>query len=106
MPAASGVAVLRMLLGALFCTVLFDNLTHDRYTAGGYQRLIDGYAAETNAPGFWSDGVMAFFADGSEVFAPVQFVTELGFAVLLVLGVATAAAALAAAAFLFSLWLS
>jgi uncharacterized membrane protein YphA (DoxX/SURF4 family) len=103
---ARGVVVLRLFLGALFCTVFFENIAFNRYTTDGYERLIDRYAERNNAPGFWSDGVMGFFADNSEVFAPVQFVTELSFAVLLVLGLATAVVALAAAGFLFSLWLS
>ncbi len=101
-----GIVVLRLFLGALFCTVFFENLAFNRYTADGYERLIERYAARNNAPGFWSDGVMGFFADNSEVFAPLQFVTELSFAVLLVLGIATGAVALAAAGFLFSLWVS
>jgi uncharacterized membrane protein YphA (DoxX/SURF4 family) len=101
-----GIAFLRLYLGALFCTVFFENVALDRYTPDGYQQLIDRYAGQNNAPGFWSDGVMGFFADNSEVLAPVQFVTELSFAVLLVLGIATGAVALFAAAFLFSLWLS
>jgi hypothetical protein len=101
-----GIVVLRVILGALFCTVFFENIAFDRYTADGYERLIDRYAEGNNAPGFWSDGVMGFFAGNSEVFAPIQFLTELGFAVLLVLGVVTGAVALAAAGFLFSLWLS
>jgi uncharacterized membrane protein YphA (DoxX/SURF4 family) len=106
MSPARGIDVLRVLLGALFATALFDNLTHDRYTADGYSRLVDGYAKDTAAPGFWKDGVMGFFSDNSEVFAPLQLLAELGFVVLLVLGVATAVAALAASGFLFSLWLS
>jgi hypothetical protein len=106
MSPAHGITVLRVLLGAIFATAFFDNLTHDRYTAAGYADLIDGYAKETDAPGIWSDGVMGFFSDQSEVFAPLQLVTELAFVILLVLGVATAVTALAASGFLFSLWLS
>jgi uncharacterized membrane protein YphA (DoxX/SURF4 family) len=101
-----GITALRVFLGALFCTVFFENVAFNRYTADGYQRLIDRYAAENDAPGFWSDGVMAFFAANSEVFAPLQFLTELGFGVLLVLGVATGIVALAAAGFLLMLWVS
>jgi len=106
MAAPLAITLLRIYLGALFCTVFFENIAFNRYTADGYQRLIDRYAAENDAPGFWSDGVMALFADNSELFAPLQFVTELGFGVLLVLGVATGAVALAAAGFLLSLWIS
>ncbi len=97
---------LRLYLGAFFCGVFFENVALDRYTTHGYEELIHRYAKQTNAPGFWSDGVMGFFADNSQVFAPLQFLTELGFAVLLILGIATGVVALTAAAFLFSLWIS
>ena len=106
MSADRAIVVLRVYLGAVFCGVFFENIALDRYTADGYTELIDRYAGQNNAPGFWSDGIMGFFADNSEVFAPIQFVTELSFAVLLVIGVATGAVALAAAGFLFSLWIS
>jgi hypothetical protein len=106
MSAERAIVLLRLYLGAVFCGVFFENIALDRYTADGYTELIDRYAGQNNAPGFWSDGIMGFFADNSEVFAPIQFVTELSFAVLLVLGVATGVAALAAAGFLFSLWVS
>jgi uncharacterized membrane protein YphA (DoxX/SURF4 family) len=106
MTAARGITLLRVYLGALFCTVFFENIAFNRYTADGYQSLIDRYAERNDAPGFWSDGVMDFFADQSEVFAPLQFVTELSFAVLLVLGIATGVVALVASGFLLSLWLS
>jgi len=104
--AERGIVVLRLYLGALFCAVFFENLAFNRYTPDGYASLVDRYAETNNAPGFWSNGIMGFFADNSEIFAPLQFLTELGFAVLLVLGIATGAVALAAAGFLFSLWIS
>jgi hypothetical protein len=106
MSADRAIVCLRVFLGAVFCGVFFENLALDRYTADGYTELIDRYAGQNNAPGFWSDGIMGFFSDNSEVFAPIQFLTELSFAVLLVLGLATGAVALGAAAFLFSLWVS
>ncbi len=98
--------VLRLFLGAVFLTVFFENLAFNRYTADGYARLIERYAARTDAPGFWSDGFMQFFADNSTLFAPLQAVTELGFGVLLVLGIASGLVGLAVAGFLATLWLS
>jgi uncharacterized membrane protein YphA (DoxX/SURF4 family) len=99
-------SVLRVFLGAVLITVWFENLAYERYTAAGYERLIERYAERNDAPGFWSDGVMAFFADNSDLFAPVQAVTEMAFGLLLVLGLAAGAVGLVAALFLFSLWLS
>ena len=42
--------MLRVFLGALFITVFFENLAFGRYTPGGYERLIERYAARNNAP--------------------------------------------------------
>jgi len=98
--------ILRVFLGAVFITVFFENLAFGRYTPGGYERLIDRYAARNDAPGFWSDGVMAFFADNSEVFSKLQAVTEMSFAIALVIGVAAGFVGLAVAGFLLSLWIS
>lgn len=100
------IAVLRVALGALYVSVFFDNLAKHLYGASGYAGLIREYAAQNNAPGFWSDGVMKFIADQASVFAPLQGVFELTLAVLLVLGIATGPVALLAAGQLAGLWLS
>jgi len=68
--AERGIVVLRLYLGALFCAVFFENLAFNRYTPDGYASLVDRYAETNNAPGFWSNGIMGFFADNSEIFAP------------------------------------
>ena len=98
--------MLRVFLGALFITVFFENLAFGRFTPGGYERLIERYAARNNAPGFWSNGVMGFFADHAEIFSKLQAVTEMSFGVALVIGFATGYVGLAAAGFLLALWLS
>ena len=98
--------MLRVFLGALFITVFFENLAFGRYTPGGYERLIERYAARTNAPGFWSNGVMGFFADHSEIFSKLQAVTEMSFGIALVIGFAAGYLGFAVAGFLLALWLS
>lgn len=98
--------IMRVFLGALFITVFFENLSFARFTPGGYERLIERYAARNNAPGFWSNGVMGFFADHSEVFSKLQAVTEMSFGISLVIGFAAGYVGLAVAGFLLALWLS
>lgn len=102
----SHVVMMRIFLAAVFITVFFENLAFNRYTEGGYARLIDRYAGRNDAPAFWNDGIMGFFSDNAVVFSKLQAVTELTFGLLLVLGVATAVVAFAAAGFLASLWVS
>lgn len=100
------VVLMRIFLGAVFITVFFENLAFNRYTEGGYARLIDRYAGRNDAPAFWSDGIMGFFSDNAVVFSKLQAVTELTFGLLLVLGIGTAVVAFAVAGFLASLWIS
>ncbi|MGH2900877.1 MAG: hypothetical protein ACRDMZ_19535 [Solirubrobacteraceae bacterium] len=98
--------MMRVFLGAFFIAVFFENLSFIRYTPGGYERLVERYAARTRAPDFWADGVMGFFADHSEIFSKLQAVTEMGFGLALVIGFASAYVGLAAAGFLLMLWIS
>jgi len=98
--------IMRVFLGALFITVFFENLAFARFTAGGYERLIERYAERNNAPGFWSNGVMGFFADHAEIFSKLQAVTEMSFGIALVLGFAAGYVGFAVAGFLIALWLS
>ena len=98
--------MLRVFLGALFITVFFENLAFGRFTPGGYERLIERYAARNNAPDFWSNGVMGFFADHAEIFSKLQAVTEVSFGIALVIGFAAGYVGFAVAGFLLALWLS
>ena len=98
-------AVLRLTLGVLFVWVFFENLGKDLYTPGGYANLIRYYIEKGTAPAPWK-AVMGFMADHAAVAAPLQAMTELGFGILLVVGLATRLVALAAFAFLTSLWVS
>ena len=98
-------AVLRLTLGTLFVWVFFENLDKGLYTPGGYASLIRHYVETGTAPAAWK-AVMRFMADRAAVAAPLQAVIELGFGILLVLGLATRLVALAAFAWLTSLWVS
>ena len=97
--------LLRVALGAMFVWVFFENLGKGLYTPSGYKGLIEYYLKNGHAPGAWK-AVMSVAASNARVAAPLQAVTELGFGVFLLAGTATRLVAAAAAAFLFSLWLS
>src|SRR5213078_3100297 len=88
-------AVLRLTLGTLFVWVFFENLEKDLYTPGGYSSLIRHYVETGTAPAAWK-AVMRFMADRAAVAAPLQAV----------LGLGTRLVALAAFAWLTSLWVS
>jgi uncharacterized membrane protein YphA (DoxX/SURF4 family) len=98
-------AVLRIALGALFIWVFFENLGKGAYTPTGYKGVIDYYVKNGHSPGVWKS-LISVAAANARIVAPLQAVTELGFGVLLVAGVATRIVAAAAGAFLFTLWVS
>ena len=98
-------AVQRLTLGTLFVWVFFENLGKDLYTPGGYASLIRHYVDTGTAPAAWK-AVMRFMAERAAVAAPLQAVIELALGILLVLGLATRLVALAAFAWLTSLWVS
>jgi len=98
-------AVQRLTLGTLFVWVFFENLGKDLYTPGGYASLIRHYVETGTAPAAWK-AVMRFMAERAAVAAPLQAVIELALGILLVLGLATRLVALAAFAWLTSLWVS
>jgi uncharacterized membrane protein YphA (DoxX/SURF4 family) len=98
-------AVLRVMLGAVFVSTFFENLNKHLYEVKGYTALIAGYRVEGTAPGAWKD-VEKFVADHGSFFAPVQAVFELSLGVLLVLGIGTGIVALLTAGQLGALWVS
>jgi len=98
-------AVQRLTLGTLFVWVFFENLGKDLYTPGGYASLIRHYVDTGTAPAAWK-AVMRFMAERAAVAAPLQGVIELALGILLLLGLATRLVALAAFAWLTSLWVS
>jgi uncharacterized membrane protein YphA (DoxX/SURF4 family) len=102
---ATTTTVLRLLLGAVFVSVFFDNLHKQLYDAAGYSALIERYKAQGNAPGVWKD-FMGFIADNASFFGPVQAAFELSLGIVLVLGIATGIVGFIAAAHLTALWIS
>ena len=98
-------AVIRIVIGAMFVWVFFENYNKGAYTPAGYRGVIDAYLKSSHAPAAWKS-VMAFVADHARVAGPLQAISELGFGAALVTGTASRLAAAAAAGFLFTLWLS
>jgi uncharacterized membrane protein YphA (DoxX/SURF4 family) len=103
--ARTGLAVVRLTIGAMFVWVFFENLGKGLYTPAGYAGLIHDYIENGNAPAVWKS-VMAFAASHASMAAPLQGLTEISLGVLLVLGLFTRPVALVACAFLASLWVS
>jgi uncharacterized membrane protein YphA (DoxX/SURF4 family) len=103
--AASGLAIIRISIGALFVSVFFENLGKGLYTAAGYAGLINHYIGASHSPAAWK-WVMAMAASHASIAAPMQGLTEITLGILLVLGLFTRPAAAVAFLFLASLWIS
>jgi uncharacterized membrane protein YphA (DoxX/SURF4 family) len=100
-----GLALVRLTIGAMFVWVFFENKGKGLYTPGGYAGLINYYITKGHAPAAWK-AVMGLAASHASLAAPMQELTEISLGVLLLLGLLTRPAALAAFLFLGSLWLS
>jgi uncharacterized membrane protein YphA (DoxX/SURF4 family) len=98
-------ALLRVALGAFFLSTFFENLGKDLYTADGYAALIRYYIQDGHAPAIWKQ-VMGFTAAHSAIAGPLQALLESSLGVLLIIGLISRPAALAALGFLTGLWLS
>ena len=98
-------AVLRVTLGAMFVWVFFENLGKGAYTPAGYKGVVDYYVKNGHSPAIWKS-VISVAAANARIVAPLQAVTELGFGVFLVAGIATRVVAAAAGAFLLTLWVT
>ena len=105
MTAQRGLAIARLVIGAMFVWVFFENYRKGLYTAKGYADLINVYIDRGHAPAAWKS-IMAMAAANASLAAPAQAVTEITFGVLLALGLFTRPVALAAGLFLTSLWVS
>jgi uncharacterized membrane protein YphA (DoxX/SURF4 family) len=103
--AANGLAIVRLIVGAMFVSVFFENLGKGLYRPAGYAGLINYYIQHDRAPTLWKT-VMALAASHAAMAAPMQGFTEITLGVLLVIGLLTRPAAFVAFLFLGSLWVS
>ena len=105
LPAANGLAIVRITIGAMFVWVFFENLGKGLYTPAGYAGLIDYYIKSGHSPAAWK-AVMGVAASHAAMAAPMQAMTEMALGILLVIGLLTRPAALVAFLYLGSLWIS
>src|SRR6266513_3001902 len=104
LPAANGLALVRVTIGAMFVWVFFENLGKGLYTPAGYAGLIRHYIEASHSPAAWK-AVMVLAASHATVAAPMQALTEITLGILLVTGLLTRPAAFVAFLFLGSLWI-
>jgi len=105
LPAANGLAIVRVTIGAMLVWVFFENLGKGLYTPAGYASLINHYIKASHSPVVWK-AVMAQAASHAAMAAPMQAVTEISLGILLVIGLLTRPAAFVAFLYLGSLWIS
>ena len=105
LPAAYGLAIVRVTIGAMLVWVFFENLGKGLYTPAGYAGLINSYIKASHSPAVWK-GVMGLAASHAAMAAPMQAVTEISLGILLVVGLLTRPAAFVAFLYLASLWVS
>jgi len=104
-PAANGLAIVRLTIGAMFVWVFFENLGKGLYTPAGYAGLINYYIKASHSPAAWK-AVMGVAASHAAMAAPMQAVTEISLGILLVVGLLTRPVAFVAFLYLGSLWIS
>ena len=103
--AMTGMAIMRVGLGAMFLYVFVENLSKGLYGKDGYTGLINYYIEKGHAPAFWKN-VMSLAASHATIAGPMQAATEISFGLFLILGLLARPVALAAFLFLTSLWIS
>ena len=103
--AAKGLALVRMVIGAMFVWVFFENLGKGAYTPAGYAGVINFYIKNSHAPAAWKL-VLGFMSSHAAMIAPGQAAMEISVGILLVIGLITRPVALVAFLFLGSLWLT
>jgi uncharacterized membrane protein YphA (DoxX/SURF4 family) len=105
LPAANGLAIVRVTIGAMLVWVFFENLGKGLYSPAGYAGVINGYIKSSHSPAAWK-AVMALAASHAAMAAPMQALTEISLGILLVVGLLTRPAAFVAFLYLGSLWIS
>ena len=103
--AATGLAMIRLTIGAMFVWVFFENLGKGLYTPAGYAGLINYYIKASHSPAAWK-AIMGLAASHAALAAPLQGLTEISVGILLTLGLLTRPVGLIAFLFLTSLWIS
>lgn len=103
--AATGLALVRLTIGAMLVWVFFENLGKGLYTPAGYASLINHYIQTSHSPAAWK-AVMGFMASHAAMAAPMQALAEISLGVLLVVGLITRPVAFVAFLYLGSLWIS
>jgi len=103
--AASGLAIVRVTVGAMFVWVFFENMGKGLYRPAGYAGLISYYIQHSHSPDVWKS-IMGLAASHAAIAAPVQGLTEISLGILLLLGLLTRPAATVAFLYLGSLWIS
>src|SRR5258705_13417130 len=92
LPAANGLALVRVTIGAMFVSVFFENLGKGLYRPGGYAGLINYYVNASHCPAAWK-AVMGLAANHAAIAAPMQAMTEISLGILLLIGLVTRPAA-------------
>jgi len=103
--AANGLAVVRVIVGAMLVSVFFENLGKGLYKPASYASLINYYIEKGHSPAVWK-AVEGLVANHAAIAAPMQAMTEIGLGMLLVIGLLTRPAAFVAFLYLGSLWIS
>jgi len=103
--AANGLALVRLIVGAMFVSVFFENLRKGAYTPAGYAGVINYYIKASHSPAAWKL-VLGFMSSHAAVIAPGQAAMEISVGILLVIGLLTRPVALVAFLFLGSLWVT
>lgn len=103
--AASGLALVRVTIGAMLVSVFFENLGKGAYSPSGYAGVINFYIKSGHSPAIWKS-VMAMVASHAAIAGPMQAATELSLGILLVIGLLTRPVAFVAFLYLGSLWMS
>ena len=104
-PAATGLALVRLIVGAMFVSVFFENLGKGAYTPAGYAGVINYYIKNSHSPAAWKL-VLGFMSSHAAMVAPGQGAMELSVGILLVIGLLVRPAATVAFLFLGSLWIT
>ena len=103
--AANGLALVRLIVGAMFVSVFFENLGKGAYTPAGYAGVINYYIKSSHSPAAWKL-VLGFMSSHAAMIAPGQAMMEISVGILLVIGLITRPVALVAFLFLGSLWVT